>query len=395
MKQLKKIQVQENVVYLIIWVVLFLIPVAGMVINTAYDPNRVYHWNGVIRMWGTMAIFLVIFLIHNFLIAPQIIYKHKTMRYFAWMTLLLAAFIVVDCSTDSVTVPHNHNRNNDTTITLASPPPMPRPGLRRGYRPEPGPPPQKANGDDAKPPMDVPTIVSLFFFVAMCMSNLGIKQYFKSMSDRERLHELKHEQTQQELAYLRYQVNPHFFMNTLNNIHALIDMDPSKAKRSVIDLSHLMRYVLYQGTKDRVTLKQGLDFLNDYTQLMRMRFSDSVDIQLNTPAKYDDSIVLAPLMVIPFLENAFKHGVSYSAPSFIHLDITIEGENIKTVCANSNHHRENSKEQGGVGLVNVKKRLDLVYEDRYTLDIDNQPDVFTVTLVVPIEHNTSANYHSQ
>ena len=178
-------------------------------------------------------------------------------------------------------------------------------------------------------------------------------------------------------------------MNTLNNIHALVDIDPEQAKDSIVQLSKIMRFVLYEGSKQMVPLRQEILFLQNYIELMRKRVADQVDIRVSLPDMLPDREV-PPLMLITFVENAFKHGVSYQQPSFINIRISIDGStdspqpaSLHFVCRNSKIPQAEDR-HGGVGLQNAKRRLDLLYADRYDLHIDDAADTYTVTLQIPL-----------
>lgn len=132
------------------------------------------------------------------------------------------------------------------------------------------------------------------------------------------LKELEHQHLESELKYLKYQLNPHFFMNTLNNIHALVDIDSEKAKKTIIELSKLMRYVLYEANKSQISLKYEIQFLENYIALMKLRYTEHLDIQTEFPLIVPH-VQIPPLLFISLLENAFKHGVSYRESSYIHV----------------------------------------------------------------------------
>ena len=224
-------------------------------------------------------------------------------------------------------------------------------------------------------------------------ANLGIKLFFRSREDRKRLAELEKKSLEQQLEYLRYQINPHFFMNTLNNIHALVDIDPEKAKDTILELSKMMRFVLYEGNKQGVSLSREVDFIRHYVTLMQLRYTDKVRIDINLPAEVPDRQI-PPLVLITFIENAFKHGISYQRESFIEVTMAVEGESLHFTCRNSK--AEVSKEErlrvadgtsekkGGVGLANVRKRLNLLYHKNYALRICDDADVYTVELNIPL-----------
>ena len=225
-------------------------------------------------------------------------------------------------------------------------------------------------------------IMAIVVLLLMFGANLGIKNYIRSRDDRKRLVELEKQNLEQQLEYLRYQINPHFFMNTLNNIHALVDFDPAKAQDTIVELSKMMRFVLYEGNKQSVPLSRELDFIRHYVTLMQLRYTDKVKITLDLPQETPDRQI-PPLVLVTFIENAFKQGVSYQRESFIEVKVTVEDETIHFCCRNSKADHPN-EENGGVGLANVRKRLDLIYGERYRLSIKDKSDAYHVELYLPL-----------
>ena len=172
-------------------------------------------------------------------------------------------------------------------------------------------------------------------------------------------------------------------MNTLNNIHALIDIDTETAKDTVIELSKMMRYILYNSDQDGISLEQEINFLGHYIRLMRLRYSNSVEIEMRTPEHVPHDIMLPPLVLIVFVENAFKHGISYNGRSFINIGIEVADRRIICTVTNSRNPSQWKKSRGGIGLDNVRKRLDLIYHDRYSLAIDQSEDTYSINLNIP------------
>ena len=220
-------------------------------------------------------------------------------------------------------------------------------------------------------------------------ANLGIKGYFRSRNDRKRMAALEKQNLEQQLEYLRYQINPHFFMNTLNNIHALVDIDPAKAQETIVELSKMMRFVLYEGNKKTVPVGRELDFLRNYITLMQLRYTDKVRITLDLPSETPDKSI-PPLILISFVENAFKHGVSYQQSSFIEVKASMEANSLHFTCCNSKAEKPN-EEKGGVGLDNVRKRLKLIYGNDYSLSIVDNADKYSVDLVIPFMSPSTDN----
>lgn len=182
----------------------------------------------------------------------------------------------------------------------------------------------------------------------------------------ERLVETEREKTEAELKNLKNQLNPHFLLNTLNNIYALIAFDSSRAQEAVQELSKMLRYVLYDNQSGKVSLAKELDFINNYISLMRIRLSESVKVSVHLDAG-KEPILISPLIFISLIENAFKHGVSPTEESFISISITGHSDG-RVTCEimNSNFPKnENDKSGNGIGLVQVRRRLDFAYPGRY------------------------------
>ncbi len=197
--------------------------------------------------------------------------------------------------------------------------------------------------------------------------------------------ELEKERAEAELQNLKSQLNPHFLFNTLNNIYSLIAFSPEKAQEAVHDLSRLLRYVLYESSQAFVPLEKDLDFLRNYVELMRIRLPRHVELKTGIVASSPGSLI-APLLFISLIENAFKHGVSNNKPSFIHLDIHQEGAEV--VCSILNSYFPKSQAQdksgSGIGLVNLEKRLALLYPGRFMFRCGREGDNYRSYLSITI-----------
>lgn len=169
------------------------------------------------------------------------------------------------------------------------------------------------------------------------------------------------------LKDLKSQTSPHFLLNTLNNIYSLTAFDTEKAQHAISELSKMLRYQLYESDAEKVLLRKETDFLNNYIELMRLRVSDQVKVETSINIAPDESIVIAPHILISLVENAFKHGVSSQSPSFISISLDADLERIQFVCTNSYHPqtKASDKTQGGIGLHQVEQRLRLVYDGYY------------------------------
>ena len=350
---------QETVIYTIVWVILFLSPLVGLVFgHDDASKDTVWIKRSLLDSYGSLLVFFIVFLIHNHVLAPMLV-KHKRVKlYIICCVALVFVFQLCQCA-------HKPDGRPMTTLNMSETPPPP-------------PPP---NGP---PPIDKHDLSVFTIVILMIGANLGLKYYFKNEEEKKLLAKLREQSLKQELDYLRYQVNPHFIMNTLNNIHALVDIDPELAKDSIVDMSRMMRYLLYDSEKHYVSLNKAIDFLKKYLNLMKLRYTDQVNVNLDVPEACSEDIVLVPLVFIPFVENAFKHGVSYDKPSTINIDIEKKEDRLLFHCRNTKSHVKH--EYGGVGLNNVSKRLELIYGSDYSLDIDDGEDTYDVMLNLPVKH---------
>ena len=216
----------------------------------------------------------------------------------------------------------------------------------------------------------------------MVGANNAITTLYRNMQKDEDEERLQRQHLQAEMYYLKHQINPHFLMNTLNNIHALVDIDGEVAKQAIIQLSDMMRYVVYDTGDDAISLKEELKFIENYVELMRIRYTDDVKIIYNKPDNLGGRVDIPPLIFIVFVENAFKHGVSYDSDSYIYIDMKSEEGYVCGRFENSvNPTKRNHKP--GIGLENVRKRLDLIYDDRYDLRVEESEKSYCITLKIP------------
>ena len=364
---------QENLIYLAVWGMLFAAPLLSLYVRTVSDTNLVFDWTEVFIVWRKFIPFLLLFLIHNFLLAPLLVHGHKRIVYFSVMAVIIAAFTFYQCTSRPKGGAHRAPRPPMEMRDRREPPPFDRPRPRAEHRPD-MPPPIIGEHD----------ILAVVVLILMFGANLGIKGYFRARDDRKRLAALEKQNLEQQLEYLRYQINPHFFMNTLNNIHALVDIDPAKAQETIVELSKMMRYVLYEKGESQqgVPLTKELEFIRTYVKLMQLRYTEKVKITLNLPHEVPDRQIPS-LILVTFIENAFKHGVSYQRESFIEMTVEVADNHLHFTCRNSKADVPN-QEKGGVGLANVRKRLDLLYDHNYTLSIHDDPQVYSVDLTLPL-----------
>ena len=217
----------------------------------------------------------------------------------------------------------------------------------------------------------------------MIVANNLIYTFYRTMQKEEDAERLQRQNIQAEMYYLKHQINPHFLMNTLNNIHALVDIDTEVAKQSIIQLSDMMRHVVYETGDNAIPLREDMQFVKNYIELMRIRYTEDVNITFTYQQQLHGRVDVPPLIFIVFVENAFKHGVSYNALSYINIDIKCEDGYVVGRFENSvGEKRGDSKP--GIGLENVCKRLDLIYGKAYELQIDDNGKSYCVMLKIPM-----------
>ena len=191
----------------------------------------------------------------------------------------------------------------------------------------------------------------------------------KWQHDARQRQELEQQQVSSELSFLKAQINPHFFFNTLNNIYALTLLDGDAARVALHTLSRMMRYVLYDTTAGTTPLSKEIAFLQDYVTLMRLRLTDKVEVTLELPEPVLE-VPVAPMVLLPFVENAFKHGVSATEASYIRIAVRQPSSEVLELEVRNSRFATpvaSLEESNGIGLVNTRRRLDLLYPGRYTL----------------------------
>ena len=186
---------------------------------------------------------------------------------------------------------------------------------------------------------------------------------------------------QADLTQLRYQLQPHFFFNALNNIYSLIAFDPQKAQQSVHSLSKLMRHFMQNSDQKQISLAEEVDFLQQYISLMQLRLTDKTTVQVDFP-KQVPQLTIAPLLFISLVENAFKHGVSATAATTLSFSLRVEGNTIIFKSENTKIPTQESLYSSGIGIDNLKKRLTLLYPERHQYTIEEKEGKYIAQLTI-------------
>lgn len=345
MKRFNNWRLGENMLYTLVWIAIFLIPF----MNAQLMSESVVDFDKVIISWGKIAPYFFIFLLNTTILAPRLLLRNRYWMYCIFLLVILfSVFGTIEIGD------FQYWQENDTLRDKAS-------------------------------FTDLEWYWNLVLGVLMAGANSMIKLYYRSLETERRMTILEKQNIETEMRYLKYQINPHFLMNTLNNIHAMIDFDTELAKQSVMELSRMLRYVLYDSSDSYTSLSKEVEFIENYIDLMRTRIIDDVEINLNAPdITTCRKVMMPPLLIIVLVENAFKHGISYNKRSFIDINIAVDKDSLTCVVANS-RHSAHTTEHSGIGLNNMTKRLDLTFGKDYSLTIDNNSDdKYIVELVIPI-----------
>ena len=213
---------------------------------------------------------------------------------------------------------------------------------------------------------------------------IGIRHFIRTRQIRQQLKEEKAKNTEAELAWLKNQINPHFLFNTLNNISSLVQIDADKAQDAIAQLSDLLRYAMYETNKNTVPLQGEMEFMRNYVELMKLRCNDKtiVNCQLST---INNQLAVAPLLFISLIENAFKHGVSSNRDSRIDITLTTDEHQLTFICENTNFPKSDTDRSGsGIGLENTRRRMDLIYKDRYTWEQTLEDNIYKIIITIQL-----------
>lgn len=357
----------EPLIVFTMWLLVFAAPLL------IFQSNNQVVWSDVSRVWMGVLPLLLLFLVNHFLLIPFLFFRNNKALYFIAALGLVLVF--------SFSMYLMGQGNMDAR-------PKPLPGMQQP------PPPQFENRhlpghplpqtQHRRNPIPFPPFVNTFIIAILVIGfDAGLRMIFRWSKLEQEKTLLEKENVQNQLAFLRTQISPHFFMNTLNNIHAQIDIDAEEAKESIIKLSKLMRHLLYESQGEKTALKKEIDFIKSYVNLMKLRFSDKIKIDVQLPASIPEKEI-PPLLFTSVIENAFKHGISYSNASFINIKINIAEDKLQLEVANSKTAHNNAKDENGIGLENTRKRLELLYPKNYAFSINETVKDFTVKISIPL-----------
>ena len=326
--------------HVLCWAVLIIVPIFFHSSND--DMSMVM--NRYARWLGNPLVYLLVFYLNYLWVVPRFLMKKRDWKMFVLINIgvILMGLLVMDmwhwCVAQLL------------------------PEAGNGPRP----------GNFSRLPRYFWSIFTLILIIALAVA-VRLTQRWQHIEEARK--EAEAARAEAELSNLRNQLNPHFLLNTLNNIYALIAFDQDKAQVAVGELSKLLRHVLYENQRDFVPLYKEADFIRNYIELMKIRVTDNVKINTNINVQPNDSTPVAPLIFISLIENAFKHGISPQGKGEISIDLNQVNGDITCEIQNTCYpKRENDKSGSGIGLEQVGKRLELMYPDCYTWEKGVTPD---------------------
>ncbi len=344
----------ETLIYFGLWIV-----VIGLCLIDAVQARYISGveplvWDVVESTAVSVIPFVIMFLINNSVLIPKLLFKNRYRAYFMAIAVLFVAVCI--CQYQLFMYGYTHN------------------AVPHGQSDHPGP----------RPLFPFPVFLDFVYALLLIGANLVVALIFQRYDDRLEKESLMKANAENQLAYLKTQINPHFYMNMLNNIHGMIEIDSVKAQEMLLEMSQLMRYMLYDSSRPMISLIDEISFLRNYLSLMRQRYPGSrVAIDASFPPESElAGIKIAPLLFLVFIENAFKHGINYSRTSFVRVEVVVLQGIVTFKCVNSNNAVK-SEDSVGIGLQNVGQRLKLIYGTGFDLNIQSDQSTYSVTLKIP------------
>lgn len=313
-----------------------------------------------------LGVLVALFYFNSFVLVPRFLLTNHTALYFVLIIAMIIGIVLIDRLAEHVL---SFSQPNDPALF--------NPGQAPGDRLRPRQPPKLQNVIRFRRG-DLFTVILCGLVVGISTTITAVQKWQKDNQERK---ELEKDKITTELSLLKAQINPHFFFNTLNNIYVLTEVNPKVAGEAIHQLSKMMRYLLYDTQNGHTMLSQEIAFVRNYVNLMRLRLTDMVGVTIEVAADFRD-MPMAPMILLPFVENAFKHGVSATQQSNIDIRV-LQRDNVVDITVTNSLMKENNVSldpNSGIGLANTRRRLDLIYPGKYKLDIRKSEDAGTYTV---------------
>ncbi|GHC51203.1 sensor histidine kinase [Ulvibacter litoralis] len=331
--------------HLLVWLMLVCLPYL-LSYGQEQDVSRL-----VAHFWIPLMFSAIIFYLNYFVLIDRFLFPKKMIQFIVINTAIIALFLFLKENIEDIFFKDIIKRRSE-------------------------------NEDGGGPPFKMAMYIQVLSYMAPLFFSIALKstkRWIRTEAERKEALTFK---LQSELQHLHYQLQPHFFFNSLNNIYSLVDISPDQAKSSIHSLSKLMRYMLYETNLEVVSLSKEIDFLKKYIDLMKLRVSDKTKVHYSFPSE-ETGIQIAPLLFISLIENAFKHGVSSTKESEITITMTSDGSTVLFSVENDNFPKKTDDKSGsGIGLQNLKKRLELLYSGKHEFHTIEKDNRFIVTLEI-------------
>jgi hypothetical protein len=353
MMRMTKGKTPRIVFHILVWIVFIILPV--------FLVKRYRMASDFMLTYYTFAaISALIFYINYIFLVPKLFFKKKKYRYYISALVLVSCFYFISGFANGQI--NNWIARNDSEQA----------GRQINERSVPRQPPRRPGIIIALPNARLIGYASYSLFLVFLSLSLRLL---------ERQEEMEKTKLNAELAILKNQISPHFFFNTLNNIYSLIGRNNEDSKDAVIKLSKLMRYVLNESGQDTKLLKEEIEFMNNYIDLMKLRIGSKTRLEINFPGECKD-LKIPHLLFISLIENAFKYGISVQEESYVNISLECGEHNVSFKCENGLPEGNTGTilSSSGIGLANLKKRLNLIYPGRHKLKIDRSSDKYEVNL---------------
>ncbi len=376
----------EFLAHLLPWMALFML-------NYLFVRNYeiVYDFNFHLFTW---LIYLAIFYLNYYILMPTLLFRNRFLLYAgaALLSLTVSGYlknrldfneIKARIESENFVSPRLRDRKND----------MPPYLLPRDKKPLNMAPDDMRKKNDMPPGIRKhPPIGKMRFFgfsglLLVFLGSTSIRFIQKWRDDEKKHSEIEKENMMNELSFLKQQINPHFLFNSLNSIYSLSLSKSSHTTRAILKLSSILRYILYETDKNTVPLQRELEALENYIELQRMRLTNKVKVQYSLSGK-PENFKIPPLLLIPFIENAFKYGADNQNESFIKIEIHLINNQLEFNVLNKIVKRtdsENDLSEGGIGIKNIKRRLELIYPNDYILKCEDNKGIYSVFLKLKLK----------
>jgi len=363
-------------IHVIAWTIFWLFPaiISGNYQGELISSNRLFY----------MGLMIVFFYLNYFIFIPKLLFKKRNLLYFVTIVLSIGfAYTLRYITHDYFHEEFRRNNNEQARGDKVGPPAFNPLDISPGIMGRPHPPNENEpefNSSIQRRMSSMALSTVLFSFLLSTIIKVTQKWY---LTEKQK-NQITNEKLISELSFLKSQVNPHFLFNTLNGIYGLALQKSNETPKAILKLSGLMRHMLYESEESSVPLSSELDYLNNFIDLQKLRLSEESSVIFNVEGSIESKII-QPMLLIPFFENAFKHGQNRTGVD-ININIILKGTDLLLQISNKTSDSKVKDKSSGIGLKNVKKRLELLYPDAYNLKSWEKDGYYTTHLSLKLEN---------